>query len=648
MNAPLNRTACCLALAALAIASALSAQQAPPQAAGEPATAVAPDANATDQPSTQPAQPLLEANPAIRAALDVPRKQPRDFVQAILWLVDLGRPELAKPILDELAKLQLSNEQRIALVNEFGSQAMLRIARTKQLAPEGVAFSDACMTAASAAAVNPPRLAELVKQLTDPSPENRITARNDLAATGQVGAKAALEALARETDPVRRSLLVDAIERMHPLVERPLLAMLDTNDPQLYADVAHLLERLAVPQAVPLLSANSVNVDKSLANAIRNYRHGTPPFPIDESNHVELWSWNDGTKSLSSARVPADDAQIMWIARLADQLARTRPDHVDQQQALVLRLEADGLARGKPQPAQPINRALLAHAGPRVLSSALSMALDAGYSHAALALVEALGKAGDNTILMSTDGTPAPLVAALDSPDRRVRFAALAAIVTMNPAEPYPGSSRVPDALAWFASSNGEGEAVVAMPTLAAATNLAGQLAAHKLSGQATNRAREAVDMARAKPDVEAIFIDMNILLPDIRQAIYELRTSPETGDVPIALLAPENKLGHAKRIAAEHTRVVAVPRPHSAEAVAAIVHDLNQLASRSFVPTDQRVREAAQARKWLADLSNGTRPFYTFRRNALRVASTTVPVAPPNAAPSPSAPPASESLPSP
>ena len=48
--------------------------------------------------------------------------------------------------------------------------------------------------------------------------------------------------------------------------------------------------------------------------------------------------------------------------------------------------------------------------------------------------------------------------------------------------------------------------------------------------------------MARAMPDLELVLVDMNILVPDIRQALYELRISPTTGDVPIALLAADGR----------------------------------------------------------------------------------------------------------
>ena len=476
--------ACGLAITLLLATSAATRAQVPPAApAAAPRAADAADA------AIEPPEPVLETNAAVRSALETPRKEPRDFVQAILWLIDLGRPELAKPIVADLAKLNLTDAQRVAIVGEFGSQGMLRLARAKELAPEGAAFAEACMAAASAVANDPQRIAALVKQVSDPSAEVRTAARNDLAATGQIGANATLEALAHETDPQRRAALLSAIELMYPFVNRPLLAMLETNDATLRNDVATLLAKLAVPQAAALLPPDAAAAERTLATAIANYKQGATPFVTDAANQIELWKWNDTAKTLTATRVPADEAQIVWIARLANELARIRPDNPDdQQRALVLRLEASGLTHGNPVAGNPINPALLAQADPNVLSHALADALKASYSHAALALVQALGTHGDPNILLTADGKPSPLADALTSPDRRVRFAALKAIMALNPAAPYPGSSRVPDALAWFAGSTGESQAVVAMPNLAVASDLVGQLAALQFNAEPTNR----------------------------------------------------------------------------------------------------------------------------------------------------------------
>jgi hypothetical protein len=640
-------TACRTVLSVSKVGFALSLLWATPSATWSqqpPAAAPAGQPADKDDGASEPAQPVLETNPAVRAALELPRKEPRDYVQAVLWLIDLGRPELAKPILAELATLNLDDAQRVAIVSEFGSHGMLHLARAKELAPEGAAFANACMAAASAANSNPQRIAALVTQLADPSAEARTIARNDLAATGQIGVNAALEALARETNPQRRAALVTAVEFMHPLVDAPLLAMLDTNDANLRAEVARLLQKLAVPQAAPLLAASSGGGEKALATAINNYKRGTPPFAVDELNQIELWKWNDATKKLTAVRVPVHEAQTIWIARLADELARIRPNAVDQRQALVLRLESAGLTGGG-SISKPINPALLAQADPQMLSEALADALQDNHSHAALAIVTALGAGGDPSILFTPNGKPSPLADALTSPSRRVRFAALKAIMAFNPSTPYPGSSRVPEALAWFAGSTGGRTAVVAMPTNAAAGDLAGRLAAHDLAAERSNRGRIAVDIARAMPDLELVLIDMNILLPDVRQCVYELRISPTTGDVPIALLAADGRLDDAKRLASEHTRVIAVPRPHTAEGVAHIAEDLNHLAARDAVPADERAAQAEEAKKWLAELSSGNRPFYIFRRTAMW---NPVLRLPPVETPPPAAVPASEDLPTP
>ncbi|MEX0613760.1 MAG: hypothetical protein WD229_16695, partial [Pirellulales bacterium] len=204
-------------------------------------------------PSPDTGSPVLETNPAVRAALELPRKTPAEHFQAILWLIDLGRPQLAKPILEELTKLQLTDEQRASLVAEFGSRSMLQLARTAELAPAGATFADACMAAADAAANDPQRIAALIAQLTDPSPEVRQIARADLAATGQAGATATLESLATATNSNDRAMLLPAAAHMDPLVIGPLLAMLDSGDAALRTDAAALLNRLRVPQAVPFL-----------------------------------------------------------------------------------------------------------------------------------------------------------------------------------------------------------------------------------------------------------------------------------------------------------------------------------------------------------------------------------------------------------
>ena len=158
---------------------------------------------------------------------------------------------------------------------------MLKLSHSKELAPEGATFADACMAAASAVTNNPQRITTLIQQLSDPSPETRLLAQHDLAAIGPKAATATLEAFAKEPDRNRRAALAAGIVAMHPLVDGMLLAMLDTHDPVLRADVADLLRQLQVPQAQPLVAASEAAAERAIASALSSYERGTPIFAPD-------------------------------------------------------------------------------------------------------------------------------------------------------------------------------------------------------------------------------------------------------------------------------------------------------------------------------------------------------------------------------
>jgi hypothetical protein len=154
------------------------------------------------------------------------------------------------------------------------------------------------------------------------------------------------------------------------------------------------------------------------------------------------------------------------------------------------------------------------------------------------------------------------------------------------------------------------------MPSLAAATNLAGKLNASQLYAEATNFGLHAVMIARQSPDLEMVFVDHDIDGRGVRDALYELRIHPTTGQVPIAILAPDGELMAAEKLAGEHERIIAVPRLHSAEHVIRVVEQLQQLAGRDATTPDERLAQADQARRWLDQLE-ATRRFYTIRRPA-------------------------------
>jgi CheY-like chemotaxis protein len=153
------------------------------------------------------------------------------------------------------------------------------------------------------------------------------------------------------------------------------------------------------------------------------------------------------------------------------------------------------------------------------------------------------------------------------------------------------------------------------MRTTVAATDLANMLAAAGIQADATDSGREAIDRAWETPDLEMIFVDVNINGPGIREVIYELRIKPTTAEIPIAILAPTSRLAAAEQIAAEHERVIAAPRVHSPEVLGRLIERLTNLSGRFAAPSDERAAQAVGALTWLSQLAAGERPFYRIRR---------------------------------
>ena len=547
--------------------------------------------------------------------MELPRTEPQHYLSAVLSLVDLGRPELAAPILKELVDLNLNDQRRAELVDQFGSRRFLQLARVAALSPPAQQFAEACMNASAAQARDPQRLAKLIDDLNSPSATARNAARFDLAAAGEPGVVATLEALARESDPQRRSAIATAVVSMDPSAVDPLLGMLSTNDPALRRDVIRILKAMHVTLARPFIAAasSSANAGRLLDDAIGRNKRGMRSFATDENDTVALWHWDDATKKLGYMRYPIDEAQTIWAARLALEYAKLRPDdRLVQCQAIVLGLEADGLVGGSRSPEM---EKLLAAADGAMLNMVLGAAMKHDFPLAAATVAAVIGQRGDASTLCTLAPTLAPLADALNYPNRRVRFAALQAIMALDPQTPFPGASRVPETLGYFATGANQRRAVVAMPGANRANTLAGRLSGMGIEADPATRGGQAVAAAGQSADLEMVLVDVDIDGPGIRDVLYALRSEPATSQVPIGLLATNSRLDAAHRIASQHQRVVAFPRPQSDSALEELVGQLQAVSDRDPVTPQQRAEMAGAALDWLGQLLARDHTYYDLRR---------------------------------
>ncbi|MEM1305120.1 MAG: hypothetical protein AAGG46_09490, partial [Planctomycetota bacterium] len=355
------------------------------------------------------------------------------------------------------------------------------------------------------------------------------------------------------------------------------------------------------------------------SRGIERFLGGTPAMRPgaagpDAGGNVAIGVWDPGAGRVVTATVPSGDAGVVLAARLAMAQAAAfgnRPDVA--RRALVLGLEAQAIRSRNGLPVDAT--AAAKDASPNELQDALADALDTRHSGAAAALCSTLGEWAGASTLRSPIGRPTPLAKALDAAHPAVRFAALEAVMRLNPPGPFPGSSRVAPALAYFAEGEGGRTVVVATPNTQRSATLGGRLASAGVRAEVTIRGREAVKLAAGGADVAAVFVDLAILDPPVRETIFQLRRQPASAGVPIVLTAGDGRLAEARAIAAEHVGVLATARLHSAEDAEAVLADATDLLPPDWPDADARRTHAEQARRWIADLQAAGPGFYRLPR---------------------------------
>ena len=611
---------------------------------------------AADAPAAEPSPTLADyarRDPAIAAVLELPRTTASQQLRAILMLVDLGHPEVAAQVAPELLGAKLDDAQKAALVGEFGTAKFLKLMRLdrpgEQAADAGPLaglreFAQACIAAADAAAKDPAHLAKLLAGLNAPAEGDRYAARVDLRAAGDAGMIAAVQALAEAKDETTRGNVLAALADMRPAIDAPLLALLADSQGQLRRDAAELAGHLRVSAALPWLSTIAVtSSDSSAASAARTaiaqlgYPEptvtevqkllrdrlaaikSTPVATIDEGTAGRWWSWNPQTKELVSATYAVPQLRALTAARLARALGEVGGliDPNDRRAVLLYSLEESALLD---RDADEGLKQVVAAMTPADLSAALAKAAKEQYTAAAVQIAEELGRRGDASVLVSNGGLPSPLAAALASPDRSLRFAALGAIMQLNPQRSFPGASEVANSLWYFVGGAGEPTAIVGAPAMLVASDWAGKLRGLGYDATPVRTGRDAlvaaIDPAMA-PRLGIVVLDSDIGQPLLGEVVYQLRISDLTAGVPILIASSGPRLAAAQRVADANEMVYAMPRPHGDGALATLVDETLALRPLPLAPTEVRTAQAKQALEWIAKLLASDAPYDELKRDA-------------------------------
>ena len=583
---------------------------------------------------------LVPLEPEVRAIVEQPHNTPQSLLQAGLQLIDLGATREARSLIDQLLSQDLSTDERAQLVAQVSTAPFLRLARIRwpsedealpQTWPELSAFTDSCLAAAGNVASDSQRLAELVGRLTSEKSAERRSALAGLASGGEAAVIACVEQLAQADDPALRRGLRSALVVLHPAAKHALIATLSSSRPQLLVDSMLVLGHTGVDDALPQVAgltshrdpdlrqtaqhvfrqltgraASSTAAAQVIWRALEESQAEDRTWETNEDDQAVWWIWDDGELRLSSLVISPSQAQRLRTGRLADVAAAVQPQRRDfisrilpwQIEAALVVEQVGPTARGQSE----VIAASLAQLTTAELGELLTAALQRELPGAAVALIGELAKRRDVSALQSFDGRPGPLAESLASGWRGVRAAAAAAIVAIDPVQPYAGSQRFLNVVDEILRHEATPAVLIAMPTQQQAVNLAALLSQSEWRAVPVGGGRNAILAAlqTSRHNLEMAWIDVGLPDVPVREVVYELRNAPATKHLPLAILSSAGQHPRARRIARDVPGASAHPRPHDAERAVGIA---TKLAAGDGIPRPAGV-DASTALAWLAELA--------------------------------------------
>ncbi len=513
-------------------------------------------------PAQEPSQPSSagKKDPFVEALEETKPSTPDELIRAVRLLLDRRRPEAAKKYLQRLAQQQFNDAQLAELASRHGMDFFFRLAREPGLAPLGAQFHRRVLEAVKRHTLDPQRLAQAAKQLSDPSAQVRYQALRTLV-RGRDEAAAAILRYVEQQRPQDTSLYRDVLLRLGDDARGPTVAV--TARPRLAAWplAVEVTVRQRWNEALPWLLAFAIvsseetqAVQQQARQAVarllgrvptriqaitllypkaERYFAGQVPVRFLREQKHSYWSWQSGRLrklTLPNEQLPA------WLAlQVLEPVRRLAGPNrqVDRLylacQVELLRLRRTDWDEPLPEPPQGMN-------DPQKLVELLRFF----QKHPRIALhvgaLELLAHCGSAELLAADQqGQPSPVAERLQHPHPRVRYAALHAVASWKPQQAFAGCHRVPQVLAHFSLARGDRVVLLGMRNTATASQIAGVLRPLGFDVVLCRSARELLRRAVQSPDCELVLLDP--YLPGVRasELVQRLRADYRTASLAVA-----------------------------------------------------------------------------------------------------------------
>ena len=511
---------------------------------------------------------------------------PSQIISALRIMVDTRNFDEAKVYLDRLIAAGIDDATSFQLVQEIGSDFIVRMIRTKQISPNGASFGRSLLASAQKHLTSETQLQTYFNDLTAESNTARINAERNLQLAG-ISGLAFLVANAAKADSDPLDLYESVAASISKRIAVPLQAVLETGtEPQkafaisvlgrakLQKSLVYWLSPLFNPSTPESLRQAAITAFKRtlggvpdlpeakrfLNRRIVSLNNGSKPYSVDAFGKVEFWNWTPDGKFMSN-KIETDMAKALTLEKYGKALFEI--DKQDKSSEVIyLATQVNALkALGK----KPVVDSLAERNLTAVDSDSWIAAMDYCVKNklldGAVAAAEIIGKIGTEEILRTSDFSP--LVRAMESGDRQLRFACTSAIAKLKPHRSFPGANCFLDSLVFFAGTTGQRRALIAHPKFNESQSLIGTLSQQGINAAAATSGRELYRLATGDSDVEFMLISDAIDQPKIGELIMQLRSNPALRNIPIGIMSQQHKHKMNMRIAEIDGKAIAMRQPY-------------------------------------------------------------------------------------
>lgn len=582
-------------------------------------------------------KPLIQQSPLLKEP-----KSPEEMFSATLLMLDLGRIDLAVKYLEQFDATDPDDAMLIKLRDTHGTADFLRLAQTKELQPRGSSLLERLNAAARKQVDDPAFVDGLVQRLTQ-GPTQRDLAIIELR---NAGARVVPEILKQMSQPEmadQQDTLVIALTRMGRQVIPPLIGAIDSPVERIRAAVIDALGWLDATEAIPYLwfpafdenqpggihvaakrtlakllkgspertsLLSSVEASNELRRMAKLLYRKPDQLPVDEQGLVALWAWDETENVLTLRRYPPEIASLFLSTRFARQSLAISPDLPETQRQYLASLLGLEIARegwDKPRVATPGSAMYLAlTAGESTMAQVLAEALESGHPGTAVASLEVLSQIGTREQLMPQRGLKSPVVAALNSPDSRVQFAAATTILKLEPKNGFNGATRVVEILARSLTDPGLPRAIIIDADGRRGRSTAEYLSDGGFEGVSAATGREGFELAATTAGVELILVHANCLRWDLSQTLANLRADSRTAAIPIVIYGPGDLKDRMSRTVARAAPATYVSEAStSSDFMGQVFPFLKNIKSPPPSPQERDLQKKAAA-FWLTTIGSG------------------------------------------